>query len=170
MSTTKVPSPEQLAQLSLKELPDNLCDFGYKVLTTNDTIEKAILTQQAFKAWNSGQITKITATSNRKERIEPPLIPARPKNLQTVAPKDVPKRGAGSVQNRVALLHSISHMESYAIDLSWDILVRFACLDFLPVEYFEDWLRVADDEARHFFWLENRLMELGSFYGDLPGK
>jgi uncharacterized ferritin-like protein (DUF455 family) len=28
--------------------------------------------------------------------------------------------------SRLALIHSLAHIESYAIDLSWDILVRFA--------------------------------------------
>jgi len=30
------------------------------------------------------------------------------------------------IENRLLLLHSLCHIESYAMDLSWDILVRFA--------------------------------------------
>jgi hypothetical protein len=53
------------------------------------------------------------------------------------------------VGNRLRLIHSQAHIESYAIDLSWDILLRFAGAD-VPTEFYLDWLRVANDEAKHF--------------------
>ena len=31
----------------------------------------------------------------------------------------------GSPESRVAILHSLAHIESWAIDLSWDIIARF---------------------------------------------
>ena len=34
-----------------------------------------------------------------------------------------------------------------AIDLSWDLIARFADYD-LPREFFDDWVKVAEDEAR----------------------
>lgn len=58
-------------------------------------------------------------------------------------------------------------MESYAIDLSWDVLCRFSDLK-LPKEFYEDWLKVAEDESRHFELLSKRLVELDSYYGELP--
>ena len=58
-------------------------------------------------------------------------------------------------------------MESYAIDLSWDIISRFSDKK-IPKEFYEDWLKVANDEAKHWTMLKNRLEELGSFYGSLP--
>lgn len=40
--------------------------------------------------------------------------------MQLVAPKDMPKLGkGGSLRSRQALLHSLVHTESWAIDLSW---------------------------------------------------
>ena len=57
----------------------------------------------------------------------PPLTPSRPLNVKTLPPRQMPKRGkGGSLKNRIALIHSFCHIESYAIDLSWDILLRFA--------------------------------------------
>ncbi len=38
----------------------------------------------------------------------------------------------------------------------------------LPETFFADWLRVADDEARHFLMLRHRLQTLDADYGDLP--
>eukprot|EP01012_Entosiphon_sulcatum_P010555 TRINITY_DN16198_c0_g1_i4.p1 TRINITY_DN16198_c0_g1~~TRINITY_DN16198_c0_g1_i4.p1 ORF type:complete len:211 (-),score=34.35 TRINITY_DN16198_c0_g1_i4:24-656(-) len=74
--------------------------------------------------------------------------------------------------NRIALVHSLAHIESYAIDLSWDILLRTAFVypqfDDLPADFWLDWAVVAEDEARHFTSLAKRLGELGSEYGAVP--
>jgi len=66
------------------------------------------------------------------------------------------------------LLHSLVHIENVAIDLTWDIISRFTSND-LPDEFYDDFVKVAEDEARHFTLLNERLIELGSFYGELPG-
>merc|ERR1719373_111221 len=39
----------------------------------------------------------------------------------------------------------------------------------IPDEFFEDWLKVAADEARHFTMWSDRLVELGSSYGAFEG-
>jgi uncharacterized ferritin-like protein (DUF455 family) len=98
-----------------------LHDYGLAVLNTNETEDKAKLTQEAFQLFNDK-----TIPYRATERVEPPEKPARPANVQIVSPKNAPKRGGGSLQNRIALLHSLCHMESYAIDLSWDIISRFS--------------------------------------------
>jgi uncharacterized ferritin-like protein (DUF455 family) len=38
----------------------------------------------------------------------------------------------------------------------------------MPVEYYADWIRVADEEAQHFTLLSLRLSDLGQAYGDFP--
>lgn len=38
----------------------------------------------------------------------------------------------------------------------------------MPVEFFTDFVKVAQDEGRHFTLLAGRLQELGSFYGAFP--
>ena len=38
----------------------------------------------------------------------------------------------------------------------------------MPRAFFDDWVKVADEEALHFELLSARLQELGAAYGDLP--
>ena len=72
-----------------------------------------------------------------------------------------------SEANRIALLHALTHIELNAIDLACDIIVRFTDQD-LPDGFYDDWTRVADEEALHFTLLSDRLGVLGAAYGDLP--
>ena len=37
-----------------------------------------------------------------------------------------------------------------------------------PLEFYNDWLSVLNDEAKHFMLLFDRLSALGATYGDLP--
>jgi uncharacterized ferritin-like protein (DUF455 family) len=50
----------------------------------------------------------------------------------------------------------------------WDMICRFVTLA-LPMTFYDDWVRIAREEAEHFTSWATRLTELGSFYGDLPG-
>ena len=67
----------------------------------------------------------------------------------------------------IALLHSIAHIELNAIDLALDVIARFALLK-MPRSFFDGWVQVAREEAKHFGMLQERLAELGAAYGDLP--
>jgi uncharacterized ferritin-like protein (DUF455 family) len=77
------------------------------------------------------------------------------------------RRNFGSAASRIALLHALAHIELNAIDLAWDIVARFAASG-MPAAFFDDWVRVAAEEARHFQLLSARLADLGAAYGDLP--
>lgn len=97
---------------------------------------------------------------------QPPAIrPGRPERPRLIHPRDVPNRGLGSVQGRVALAHAVAHIEFNAINLALDACLRFAGM---PEDYYRDWISVAQDEARHFGLLNLRLQQLGSAYGELP--
>ncbi len=69
------------------------------------------------------------------------------------------------------LIHSIAHAESYAIDLMWDVIVRFVKMD-MPKEYFDDWANVVLEEANHFESWANRLEDndIDGKYGGMPGS
>jgi uncharacterized ferritin-like protein (DUF455 family) len=83
-------------------------------------------------------------------------------------PREMPKRRAfGSRAGRIALLHALAHIELNAIDLGWDIVARFA-REGLPLEFLDDWIGVAVEEAGHFELLAARLADFGARYGDLP--
>jgi uncharacterized ferritin-like protein (DUF455 family) len=90
--------------------------------------------------------------------------PGRPPQPQLVHPREVPTRGLGSVAGRAALAHAVAHIEFNAINLALDAACRF---DGLPLQFYRDWISVAQDEARHFQLLEQRLQALGSRYGAL---
>ncbi len=76
----------------------------------------------------------------------------------------MPKRTALTTpKGQANLLHAIAHIEYSAIDLALDHCYRFRDL---PREYYSDWLKVAEDEIRHFQMLHSLLEELGYRYGD----
>jgi uncharacterized ferritin-like protein (DUF455 family) len=145
----------------LAPCPATLTAAALDVLTTADPMTKVRLTRACAAAWRE---RRIATTGNDA----PPDRPARPERPELKRPRDMAKRGrGGSDQNRIALLHALAHIELNAIDLAWDIVARFAG-DGLPDAFRDDWVQVADDEARHFAMLEARLNALGAAYGDLP--
>ncbi len=79
----------------------------------------------------------------------------------------MPRRRKGGIAGRRAFVHAIAHIELNAIDLAWDMVARFDTPE-LPRAFYNDWLRVAQDEAEHFALLDHRLVEMDSHYGDLP--
>ena len=98
----------------------------------------------------------------------PPDRPARPDRPVLCSPRDLPRRRiTASAAGRVALIHAIAHIELNAVDLALDMACRFVG-ESLPDDFYHDWLGVADDEARHFLMLDNRLGQFGASYGDLP--
>jgi uncharacterized ferritin-like protein (DUF455 family) len=90
-------------------------------------------------------------------------MPGRPATPRLVQPRELRKRGLGSEEGRAAFIHAIAHIEFNAIDLAWDAVYRFRGL---PPAYYADWVGVANDEARHFVMLRERLREFGRDYGD----
>ena len=71
------------------------------------------------------------------------------------APRAMPKRSTGP-KGRIALVHALAHIELNAIDLAWDIVARFTSHN-LPTDFYNDWVEVADEEAKHFQALVQRL-------------
>ena len=90
--------------------------------------------------------------------------PGRPERPELVDAHQLPRRGLGSTAGRVALVHSLAHIEFNAINLALDAVYRFRTM---PTAYVTDWLRVASDEGEHFLLLHHRLAELDSHYGAL---
>lgn len=140
--------------------PNTLTDAALRVLDAPEPAEKVRLTHAFAQAWRTGAIAGVGDTP-------PPARPARPARPELMRPGDMPKRSKGGTKGRQALVHAIAHIELNAIDLAWDIVARFAAPE-LPHAFYDDWVHVAEDEARHFEMLEQRLVELGASYGDLP--
>lgn len=150
--------------------PVSVLQAGWRALNSSSMTDKVILTLFAFLHHKEGKLPISLYQEEQKYEINSLEHPSRPKNVQVLAPRDMPKRNAHSKKN--ALIHSLAHIESYAIDLSWDILIRF--FDDIHGDsnvkerFATDWLRIAADEARHFSIWENRLREMDSFYGAYP--
>ncbi|MCZ6861735.1 MAG: ferritin-like domain-containing protein [Alphaproteobacteria bacterium] len=139
----------------------SLSEAAVGVLGNGDAGGKASASRAAARDWRSGGIVEIG-------NAVPPKRPARPDRPQLLMPRDMPRRRSGRGQSaRIALLHAIAHIELNAIDLAWDLIARFAGAG-LPREFFDDWVSVADEEAKHFDLLSERLGALGSSYGALP--
>lgn len=146
----------------------NLTDAALQVLQTADPNAKADLTHQLATDWANSREKNIK-TSDMPDR------PARPEQPELLLPTEMPKRKkAGSKRGRVALLHALAHIELNAIDLAWDIIGRFSYFYnndsgfTLPINFYEQWLDVAVDEAKHFKMLQSRLSDFDATYGDLP--
>ena len=62
-----------------------------------------------------------------------------------IAPGSMHKLGkGGSLASRQAILHSLVHIESWAVDLSWDIIARFGSDHSyaLPDDFMTDFIKV----------------------------
>src|SRR5687768_3092796 len=88
---------------------------------------------------------------------QPIRMPGRPVRPMLVHPRELPRRGFGTKEGLAAFVHAVAHIEFNAIDLAWDAAYRFRGL---PLAFYADWVGVADDEARHFAMLRQRLQEL----------
>ncbi|WFD45183.1 hypothetical protein MPSI1_003861 [Malassezia psittaci] len=171
-------------------IPRTLCEWASRILSTSDPLEKVAYTQYAGQAFRQGECRVIARgrwnhdlqwTTPPKE--QPPIRPPRPESVRCVKPGAEGKRGkAGTERSRIALLHALANIEQWAIDLAWDIIARAPRLSALaartetnpcpqstlPVQFYTDFVKIAIDEAKHFTLLQKRLMELGSYFGELP--
>ena len=90
-------------------------------------------------------------------------LPGRPELPRLLPPKDVPTRTPFTPEGLAALIHAVCHIEFNAINLGLDAVWRFS---HMPEAFYQDWLRVAHEEAYHFTILHELLNELGYQYGD----
>lgn len=154
-----------------------LCDWCVHILNTSNPELKIELTTHLFSLFatreQSSSPMKLGAGTTT-----PPDEPPR-EDLKKVQPGAMPRAGkAGSLKSRITMIHALANIEQWAIDLAIDICVRFATFQTtvpdnelsqqLPRTFFYDWLKVANDEAKHFSLLRARLEELGSHFGALP--
>lgn len=139
----------------------SLSDAAVAALVSAEPRAKAELGRATADAWRTGLLKNLgTAT--------PPYRPGRPDLPALLPPRAVKKRKiTAAPAGRTALLHALAHIELNAIDLAWDAVARFVQAGF-PRAYLDDWVRVADEESKHFLLLADRLEALGSFYGALP--
>ncbi|KAJ3076629.1 hypothetical protein HDU98_001638 [Podochytrium sp. JEL0797] len=172
-NTDSSPSQETTTEKPLHPQPElnttetwPLVSWCIRVLNEPNPKLKVALTFHIYELYHSGGIPEIGSGT-------PPPEPAREADAEQISFTKVKRRGkGGSVASRIAILHSLAAIEQWAIDLSFDIMARFATTmtagEALPRAFFDDWVKVANDEAKHYSFLVQRLEDLGSFFGALP--
>ena len=140
-----------------------LTDGAVNILETASPRLKADLARDLAQQWSAGGIASLEGAKN------PPDRPSRPDTPLLLLPRDMPKRRAGGIPGRIALLHAVAHIELNAIDLAFDMIARFSGDLGVDAEAFAtDWLRVGAEEAKHFLLVESCLADYDAKYGDLP--
>ena len=143
----------------------SLTEMAVDILSISDGHEKTRASRRHAVAWfdnRSGGAVPIDIGS-----CTPPMQPARPPKPELLSPRDVPRRRPRSPTGRIALLHAVAHIELNAVDLHWDIIARFSDTQ-MPIGFYDDWVKAADEESKHFNLVCDCLKELGSHYGALP--
>ena len=121
---------------------------------------KVMATRQLARDWRHGRLTPDFDVAMPDE-------PGRPAAPELLPPNRMPKRRkAGSERGRIALWHSLAHIEFVAIDLALDMAGRFG--GDMNREFVSDFLQIAAEEAIHFALIDRHLRSMGSFYGALP--
>jgi uncharacterized ferritin-like protein (DUF455 family) len=145
-------------------LLDGLFAAALACLHERDPEAKRRATRQAAADWRAGRLAL-----DESSPVDPLTEPGRPARPELVHPRDLAKRSARASKSggkgRAALIHAVAHIEFNAINLAWDAVQRFRGL---PRAYYDDWVRVADEEALHFGLMRDRLRTLGYDYGDFP--
>jgi uncharacterized ferritin-like protein (DUF455 family) len=139
---------------------ENIFSIAEYCLHQNDIASKLAATHHARELAIRGQLSyESTASVTAISKIQFPEQPI------LLAPRDMPRRKLKSQAGKAAFFHALAHIEFVAIYLAWDMLYRFRNL---PDRFYQDWLKVADEEAQHFQLIRSHLLALGMDYGDLP--
>ncbi len=147
------------------EAPRTLREAAHAIVASADLSEKVALAYRTAHDWFGRTLARGSGMTGQAM----PSRPGRPAQPVLLAPSEMPRRtrGGGSGAGKLALVHSLAHIELNAVDLTWDLVGRFVD-EPVPRSFFDDWVQVGLEEAKHFSLLDRRLKELGSFYGALP--
>ena len=129
-------------------------------LLETDPTAKCDLATRLYRDWRRGDLVVHT---------ESPILPiddaGRPEAPPLVDPRQLERRSVATESGRIKLLHAFAHIEFNAINIALDAAYRFRQM---PLQYVDDWLRVASEESSHFQLLEQTIDERGSYYGAYP--
>ena len=142
------------------QMSDSLFARAEHCLLEREPATKVALTNALQEDWQAGILTTAEPLPARSI-----AVPGRPQKPDLIAPRELHRRSAHSVEGRAALIHALCHIEFNAINLALDAVYRFRDM---PTAYYRDWLQVAREEAYHFGLLSEHLTTLGYQYGDFP--
>ena len=136
---------------------DAINSLAYDCLQACDPNEKVRLTEQCRRRWLNGALfidhqLPIAKHCHAGWPRKPTLVPFN----------QLPKRTVSSDKGHAALMHSFAHIEFNAINIAWDAVYRFTDM---PDEFYDDWSRIAQEEAYHFTLINDYLKSMGFEYG-----
>jgi len=137
-------------------LPESLFAAAFAALAETHVDTKLRLTNELYERWSNGELKRQVYAVFDATRV------GRPAQPELVHPRHMPRRGLGSIQGRIRMMHAIAHIEFNAVNLALDAVQRFQDM---PDAYYSDWLKVAADEARHFTLIRDWLCSQQSDYG-----
>jgi uncharacterized ferritin-like protein (DUF455 family) len=138
----------------------NIFTIAEFCLHHTDISEKIEATHRARELFENHQLS-----FERIEDIQPITATKFPDKPELLKPRDMPRRRLNSPMGKAAFFHALAHIEFIAIYLAWDIIYRF---EGLADKFYQDWLRIADEEAQHFSLIRAHLLEMDVDYGELP--
>ena len=139
-----------------------LRESSLAILANTDPRSKVSLLHDLFSQYQDQQINLDLSSDFDIQDLR---LPGRPLKPELVPPLQVPKRNMDSIEGRASLLHSLAHIEFNAMNLALDAIWRFPNM---PQQYYEDWLKVAKEEAYHFSLVNAHMQSFGFSYGDFP--
>jgi uncharacterized ferritin-like protein (DUF455 family) len=140
-----------------------LASAALQIVCAPELSAKVSLAKATAKNWFGRRLS----LPHRSRALHLPDWPGRPDRPELLPPGKMPKRSTHGAKGRFALLHALAHIELSAVDMTWDLIARFSHVD-MPRRFYDDWVQVGLEEAKHFELLRKRLQELGGTYGDLP--
>ena len=151
-----------MGDLSLLSPMLELREASLAILANTDVQAKVSQLYHLFDEYQHQHIAlNLSASLDAQELI----LPGRPLKPELVPPLQAPKRRMTTVEGRAILLHSLAHIEFNAMNLALDAIWRFPDM---PQQYYEDWLKVAKEEAYHFSLVNEHIQSFGFTYGDFP--
>lgn len=130
---------------------------AHQCLMLTDVQSKLDLSFEIRQLWSNKQLIL-----DKSFQADEECAAGIPKKPELVPFNQLPKRTVKNEVGHAALIHSFAHIEYNAINIAWDAVYRF---NGMPEGYYEDWSRIAAEEAYHFQLLRDYLLTLGYDYG-----
>ena len=130
-------------------------ELSFEALMATDISLKCEKVNYLYNFFNKISFEKGTIVKKIK-------IPGRPNKPELVNFSKAPKRDNSEI-GMIKTIHAICHIEFNAINLALDAIYRFQQM---PLKFYQDWAKVAFEEAKHFNLIRNYLVEIGYDYGD----
>ncbi|GAA5978129.1 hypothetical protein JCM10908_004239 [Rhodotorula pacifica] len=156
--------------------PQTIVAHCRAVLLAPTPAHKVALVRRLVSLFRSGSLTRLADPHSDPLHPEEPYRAPSTKTVSSGQTRPLGK--GGSVQTRIRMLHALANIELWAIDLAVDHIARFYDWRLGTMDgkgkgkrigwtFVADFLKVAEDEAKHFTLLSERLEALGCKYGDL---